>query len=281
MKKLRQWRGILFVLPSLIGVMIFYVIPFVMSFIYCFTNGISERKFVGFKHFKTLFNNPSYQLALYNTIFIIGIALPILCMLALAFALVIEKRIERYKWLQGVLLIPMALPAASLILVWKDIFTENGILNGILGMHVVWLESEYAPWIIIFMIIWKNLGYSILLLLSAVMMIPKEYEEAASLDGAGFLKVAIKIKIPCIMPMIFFTVVISLMNCFKIFREVYLLQGDYPKQNLYLLQHFMNNNFVKLNYEILSAAAFILYIIIFAIIFIVARWQEKYINENM
>ena len=271
----------MFVLPGLIGVLIFYVIPFVMSFIYCFTNGIVKRKFVGFKHFVTLFNNSSYQLALYNTIFIIGIALPILCIVALAFSLVIEKKIEKYKWLQGVFLIPMALPAASLILVWKDVFTKNGILNGILGTHIMWLESDYAPWIVIFMIIWKNLGYAILLLLSAIMMIPREYEEAASLDGAGFLKTAVRIKIPCIIPMIFFTVVISLMNSFKIFREVYLLQGDYPKQNLYLLQHFMNNNFVKLNYEILSAAAFILYIIIFAIIFRVARLQEKYIDKNM
>jgi multiple sugar transport system permease protein len=81
--------------------------------------------------------------------------------------------------------------------------------------------------------------------------------------------------------MLLFTVIISLLNCFKIFREVYLLQGNYPSKNLYLLQHFMNNNFTKLNYEMLATAAFVLYIVIFMVIYCSVKWQQSYINNNL
>ena len=280
MKQIRKWKGLLFVLPSLSGVLVFYILPFLKSFVYCFTADLSDRRFVGLTHFKTLFNNANYRLAMGNTLFIIGIALPSLCFLSLLIALLIEKQLAKRKWLQGLLLIPMALPAASLMLVWQDLFSKEGILNAVLGTHLDWLQSDKAPWIIIGFIIWKNLGYNILLIIGTLLTMPKEYEEAAQLDGAGFFKIASFIKIPYLVPMLFFTIIISLSNCFKIFREVYLLQGDYPNRNLYLLQHFMNNHFAKLNYDLLTTAAFTLYTVIFIIIFLGARWQQRYIREK-
>ena len=280
MKQLRKWKGLLFVLPSLSGVLLFYILPFLKSFVYCFTTGLNDRRFVGITHFKTLFSNANYRLAMGNTLFIIGIALPSLCLLSLVIALLIEKQLAKRKWLQGLLLIPMALPAASLMLVWQDLFSKEGVLNVLLGTHLDWLQSDKASWIIIGLIIWKNLGYNVLLIIGTLLTMPKEYEEAAQLDGAGFMKIAGFIKIPYLVPMLFFTVVISLSNCFKIFREVYLLQGDYPNQHLYLLQHFMNNHFTKLNYDLLTTAAFTLYTGIFIIIFWGARWQQRYIREN-
>lgn len=281
MKKLRKWKGLLFVLPSLSGVLVFYMLPFLKSLVYCFTMGLNEKHFVGLANFKALFSNQNYQLALFNTTFITGIALPSLCFLSLMMALIIEKQLKKLKWLQGVLLIPMALPAASLMLLWQDLFAEKGILNALFNTQTHWLKSGYAPWIIIFMIIWKNLGYNVLLIIGSLLMMPKEYEEAAQLDGSSFMKIARFIKIPYLVPMLFFTVVISLSNCFKIFKEVYLLQGDYPQNNLYLLQHFMNNHFAKLNYDLLTTAAFTLYTVLFVVIFFLTRWQQRYIKENV
>ncbi len=274
-------KGILFVLPSLLGVMIFYIIPFISSMTYCFTSGLREKRFVGLMHFKVLFENQNYLLAMHNTILITGIALPILCVLSLVVALVMEGQLRRLKWLQGILLIPMALPAASLMLVWKDLFTQQGIVNALLHTKVDWLHSEFAPWVVIFMIVWKNLGYNVLLIISTLLTMPKEYMEAAHLDGAGFWQSSYSIKIPYLVPVLFFTIIISLSNCFKIFREVYLLQGEYPENNLYLLQHFMNNHFIKLNYDLLTSAAFTLYVVIFMFIFILTKWQQRYIKENM
>lgn len=280
MKRLKKYKGVLFVLPSLLGMMIFYIIPFISSFTYCFTSGIGSRHFVGVEHFKTLFKNPNYRLAIHNTAFITGIALPILCILSVLVTLLIEAQLKKFKWLQGLILIPMALPAASLMLVWEDLFARQGIINALLGTQISWLESSLAPWIVIFMIVWKHLGYNVLLLISTLLTMPKEYVEAAYLDGAGSVRIAYAIKLPYLMPVLFFMVIVSLSNCFKIFREVYLLQGEYPENNLYLLQHFMNNHFTKLNYELLTTSAFTLYSVIFCFIFILMKWQQRYIREN-
>jgi multiple sugar transport system permease protein len=281
MIRINKWRGFLFVLPSLVGVAIFYIIPFCSSLIYCFTEGVANRRFVGLENFKVLFQNEAYKLTLYNTGLIIGTALPLLCLLAVGLALVIEKNLKKYRFLQGWLLLPLAIPTASMVLIWKDLFAEQGIINAMIHTRINWLDSKYGFLMVIGMIIWKNIGYDILLIISSLLTIPKEYEEAASLEGAGGIRIALTIKAPQLVPMLLFTVIISLLNCFKIFREVYLLQGNYPSKNLYLLQHFMNNNFTKLNYEMLATAAFVLYIVIFMVIYCSVKWQQSYINNNL
>lgn len=279
MKCLRNWKGLLFVLPSLLGVVIFYIIPFFSSMVYCFTTGIVDKHFVGLENFIALFHNEAYGIAVKSTVCIIGIALPVLCILALAVALVIEKNLEKYRSLQGWLLIPMAIPVASMVLVWQDLFQKQGILSALVGRHTDWLSGGWAPFIVVGLIIWKNLGYDVLLIISSLLTLPKEYEEAASIEGAGSIRIALWVKVPQLVPMFFFVGIISLFNCFKIFREVYLLRGEYPSKNIYMLQHFMNNNFSNLNYEMLTTAAFTLYMVIFTIIFVVTRWQQRYIKS--
>jgi len=278
MKRWRKWIGIAFIMPSLIGMLIFYFIPFIVSLTYCFTSGINQKKFVGLTNFKQLFENANYRLALKNTLYITGVALPLLCVMAIVGAFFIEKALAKRKWLQGTLLMPMAVPAASLMLLWQDLFSQKGLVSYLLGIQVDWLHSDVAPWIVIGMIVWKNLGYNILMMMSSLLMMPKEYEEAALLDGANGRRIGLHIKLPYLMPMLFFVFLISLLNCFKIFREVYLLQGNYPETNLYLLQHFMNNHFAKLNYELLSTAAFTLYSVIFLVILLLAKCQHRYQN---
>ena len=95
LKLLNKWEGLLFVLPSLLGVSIFYILPAMQSVMYCFTSGIEERKFVGLAHFISLFNNQTYRLATGNTLFITGIALPLLCVLGIIIAILLEKNIYR------------------------------------------------------------------------------------------------------------------------------------------------------------------------------------------
>ena len=276
-----KWKGLLFVLPSLLGVSIFYILPAMQSVVYCFTSGIKERKFVGLTHFISLFNNQTYRLATSNTLFITGIALPLLCGLGIIIAILLEKNIHRYHFLQVALLIPMALPAAALMVWWHQLFDVNGVVSHLFHYELDWLRSTYAPFIIIGMIVWKNLGYNVLILTSALITMPKEYEEAASMDGAGFWKISLHIKVPHLLPSLFFTIILSLLNCFKIYREIYLLQGDYPDSHIFLLQHFMSNNFVNLNYDLLTTSAFILYMVIFIIISVLTKWQQAYVKSNV
>ncbi len=279
MMKLKKWKGLLFVMPSLVGVILFYIYPFISSLKYCFTTGVVDRKFVGFSNFASLFHNEAYQLAAKNTFFMMGLAVPIVCILALVIALLIEKYFHRYRFLQGWLLLPLAIPAASLLLVWKDLFNQGGILDTCLRTNCDYLNGDYTPLIIIGMIVWKNIGYTVLLILSSLLMLPKEYEEAARLEGANELQVICRIKLPQIVGMLFFTVTISLFNSFKISKEVYLLAGEYPHKSIYLLQHYMSNNFFNLNYEMLTTAAFMLYMVIFIVLFVGTKWQQHYVEQ--
>ena len=280
-KKLKKWKGLLFVLPSLIGVVIFYIIPFIQSAVYCFTSGSQDKTFIGLNNFKKLFHNDAYHLAAINTIKVIGISVVLLCVLAVFIGMIIEQQLSKYRFIQSFLLIPMAIPTASMVLVWQDVLRRQGILSCLIGRQIEWLDSKAAIVIVIGIIIWKNIGYNVLLIISTLLTIPAEYAQAASLDGAGNIKIALYIKLPQLVPMLFFMFVISLFNANKIFRELYLLKGEYPDEKLYLLQHFMNNNFANLNYNMLTTAAFTMYLIISLIILVLARIQENYITNNL
>lgn len=281
MRRFKKWKGLLFVLPSLVGVIIFYIVPFMGGLSYCFTIGIQEKKFVGFANFISLFRNEAYRLAVKNTVMLMGIALLLLCSMAILLALIIEEHLSKVRFLQSWVLIPVAIPTATMVLVWNDLLMKEGILSNLVGCSVDWLDSLWAPYIMVGIMIWKNIGYDILLVISTLLTLPKEYEESASLEGANWLKIAWYIKLPQLIPMLFFMVIISLFNCFKIFREIYLLRGDYPSEQLYLLQHFMNNHFINLNYPMVTAAAFMMYVIIFMIIGGAAKWQQHYIESYL
>lgn len=276
LERKKKIQGVYFLLPSLIGVSIFYFIPFIMSFFYAFTKGVMQRKFVGLQNFVSLFSNKAYQLAVSNTLYIVGIALPLLILLAVLITLVLYDNIKKYKWVSSVFLLPLVIPSVSLVLFWTDLFGRNGIVNFLLGTKIDILYSPYARWAVIGLIIWKNVGYNIILLLTTLLHMPSEYEEMARLEGANSFQVARWIRLPYLREVLFFVLVMSLLNSFKIFREVYVLQGNYPNQSLYMLQHFMNNNFIGLNYEILTAAAFVLYVFIFTAIYVIGKWQSKY-----
>lgn len=265
----KQVVGICLVLPSFVGVAIFYLLPFFQSFFYALTKGTINRKFVGIENFVRLLSNEAYLLAVKNTAMIVGCAVPCLMLLSLGVAMVMSKYKGRHRtaWLMSLLLIPLVIPSASLTLFWKDMLDRHGLINSLFNTSIDWLYSDYAGGVISLLIIWKNLGYNICLLMAALLTMPKEYEEVADLNGATRLQQAKYVVIPYLKPVLFFVGIVSLLNSFKIFREVYLLQGDYPSKQLYMLQHFMNNHFKNLNYEMLTASAFLLYIMMFGLIY--------------
>ena len=121
-----------------------------------------------------------------------------------------------------------------------------------------WFKSEYAPVVVIILFVWKNLGYNMILFMAALANIPKEIIEVATLESATKWQVFIHIKLRYISSSLLFVTILSLINSFKVFREVYLLTGKYPYDSLYLLQHYMNNTFQSLDYQKLSAAAIIM-----------------------
>ena len=258
--------GLLFLLPGLIGFVIFFIWPFIISLGYSFMDKPIDSVFVGFKNYLDLFKNESYLMSLRNTLIFMGICVPLNIVLSLLAAVMINK-VSRYKEIFVLIfLIPLVIPSGSMIFFWKALFATDGYLNYILSLFSIsdvnWLESEITRYVIVFIFIWKNLGYNIVLFVAGINNIPKLYYEAATVDGAGAVKSFFDITLSNLIPTFVLVTIMSIINSFKVFKEIYLLTGSYPHESIYMLQHFMNNMFYSLNYPKLTTATSILVLII-------------------
>lgn len=279
--KRHKWYGFMFVLPSLLGVGLFYLIPFILSFYYTFTQGVSEVKFVGLDNFADLLQNPAFSLAAKNTLVFMAIGVPLLTLAALFLSLLMAGKL--YSFPRWAMLSPIIVPVASALMGWSVIFGEGGIVNTIIGFFGggqvnFFGEANAMPtFILIFLV--KNLGYMIVIFTSSISALSREYREVFLLDSKSEIKYAFKVVIPLISPIIFFVVILSVINSFQIFREIYGFYGDIPPNTLYMLQHFMNNNFFKLNYQRLSTAAFIIVLSLSVLISVFLKYQNKSFDE--
>lgn len=280
MKELKINKAVLgFLIPSLIGVSIFILIPFLDVVIRSFQSEVS-REFVFLDNYIEIFSNIPFRLAAKNTLRFVLVCIPLLLGLSLLLAVLIHELFRSSEKLTTSFLVPLAIPIASVVLVWRIVFHQQGILNGFLvnlgASGVDWMNSEYAFWILVFTYIWKNLGYNIILWLAGLSCIPKEIYEAAKVDGASRWSAFRNITMPILKPTLYTITVLSLLNSFKVFREAYLIAGDYPDKSMYLLQHLFNNWFRELSFGKISAASVVMSIIIFILIMFLQRsWESE------
>ena len=264
-RKLRDW-GIFtgYLTPSFVGVLIFFFMPLLMLLKTSFQKSPTNSDFVGFRNYERVLTNDAFMSASENTFTFAIISVPAAVILALLLALLLNSGLPGKSVFRSILLNPMMVPVASVVLIWQVFFSYNGVINGWTlqlfenAKKIDWMQSNYAQVVIMFLFLWKNLGYNMVLFLAALGNIPSEILESAQMDGAGPVKRFFAIKLHYLNPTIFFVGIMSLINTFKIFREVYLLTGDHPYDKLYMLQHFMNNAFTHLDYSKLSAGAIIM-----------------------
>lgn len=273
-----KYTGLYFVLPSLIGVAVFTLLPFLDVFLRSFQSAIS-REFVGIENYIEVFNNSAFKLAASNTTKFVIVCIPLLLSLSLIIAVALNKFVESSKILRTAFLIPMAVPIASIVLIWNIVFHEQGFLSSVLDKFNIagqdWMSTGWAFGILVFSYIWKNLGYNIILWLAGLNSISKEIYESAKVDGASDFQCFTKITIPCLKPTLYTISVLSLLNSFKVFREAYLVAGDYPDKSMYLLQHLFNNWFRELDFNKMAAGSVLMAVIIFALIMLLQRAWEK------
>lgn len=269
LRKIRKWKGVGFILPSFFGLCLFYLLPYLDVVKRSFT-GLLTGAWAGLDNYRIVFQNEAFQLAAKNTARFIGVCVPILIVVSLLFAVVIQKT-AKGKFLQVGFLLPMAIPVASVVLLWKGAFDPHGFLNAFLNMFGIggrdWMNTGSAFWVLVFSYIWKNLGYSIVLWLAGLAAIPKQIYEAANIDGAGEVKCFLHITIPNLLPSFFTITVLSLINSFKVYREAYLVAGDYPDPSIYMMQHLFNNWFRNLSLDNLAVGA-----VLTALVFLVLIW---------
>lgn len=263
-------RSALFLLPSVIGVALFFVMPFFVVIYYSMIDNPISGKFVFLDNFYNVLTNKAFQMAMVNTLRFSLTAVPLMIVLSLGLAFLLDKQIPGKSKIRAAFLSPMMVPVASVILIWQVLFDYNGVLNELIlnlgGGKVDWLKSVHAQIVIVLLFIWKNLGYNMVLFMAAIANIPREVVEVAELESATKWQIFISLKLRYLSSSILFVTILSLINSFKIFREVYLLTGDYPYETLYLLQHYMNNMFRSLDYQKLSAAAILMSLVMIVLI---------------
>ena len=271
--------GFLFSLPSIIGMLVFFLIPFVICIILSLTDSISSMKFVGIDNYVDIISSRTFRLAVWNTFKFIIVAVPLIMIFSLTIAMLLYQKLAGFEFIRSIFVFPLVLPVSSVILFFQLVFAENGFANdflSLLGLPVKnWLDSSYSFVVLVILYIWKNCGYNIILFLAALNSIPKVYYEAAEMDTESRISKLRYITLPMIRPYLFFILVISIINTFKSFKEAYILCGNYPNENIYMIQHFMNNNFQNLNYTRLSVGAILIFAIIFIFIFILLKFRKN------
>lgn len=261
-----------FLLPSLSGVILFVLLPFGDVVRRSFLEAMNTN-FVGFRNYQTVLSNHAFKMAVKNTARFLGTCIPLLLIISLGLALLINfyvkisnQRISmeaegerKGQFFKTSYLIPMAIPVASVVLLWKILFHQNGLVNVLLSYFgrqpIDFMNTSMAFDILVFSYLWKNAGYDMILWLAGLDGISNSLYEAAGVDGAGALAKFRYITLPALKPTLFITLVLSVVNSFKVFREAYLIGGDYPNDSIYMLQHLFNNWFVQLDIQKMTAAA--------------------------
>lgn len=277
---LRSKSWIWFLLPSFVGVSIFVLVPFLDVIRRSFLTAVTEQ-WSGVRNYQIIFANQAFRLAVKNTVRFTAVCLPLLIGLGLLLAVQLSK-IKKIQLIKSMFLFPLAMPAATVVLIWKMLFSSQGFLNGwLLSVFPQWQPVDYmgtgaAFWVLVFSYIWKNLGYTIVLWLAGIFSVSTDITEAARVDGASERQCFWLVVFPNLKGSLYTITVLSFLNSFKVFREAYLVAGSYPHESMYLLQHLFNNWFVNLELDKMAAAAVCVGMVLFFAILLLQRlWDQS------
>ena len=268
-----------FLLPNLFGVLYFSLIPMMQVLFRSFQSAIGGR-WVGIQNYVTVMGNAAFQRAIANTGKFTAVCIPLLIVISLALTVLLYSIPAVGSALRSIFLMPMAVPAASVVLVWKALFHKKGLINGALlalgGSGVDWMGSGAAFWMLVISYLWKNLGYTVVLWMAGLAGIPESVYEAAQVDGANALQTFLHITLPNMRGSAYTITVLSLLNSFKVFREAWLVAGDYPHESMYLLQHLYNNWFREVDFDKIAAASVMTSVVVFILIgFLRKAWDGE------
>ena len=269
----------LFLLPPMLGLLLFYIVPFFGGIYYSVTDGSYKNEFVGLANYINIWKNEMFVLGLKNTMELSLICAPTVWLLALIIAMQINRLRPGGKLLRNSILLPYLMPASAMLLVWLLAFDYGGTLNRIMSAlgidRVKWLDGAALRVPVILMFIWKNLGFAVIIFLSALQTVPEPLYEYARLEGAGFFRQCFSITLPMIMPSAFLVIIVEWISAFKIFREVYFIGGAYPAESVYTLQNYMNNMYNKMNYQNVTTAAYTFAAIVFLLFGLLFFMQQR------
>lgn len=253
-----------FVLPNLIIISIFSLLPMLLNFGYAFTGGpelfLEDRPWVGSQNFATLlacenYLQPSscgedlFWRAVYNTIQFVTIQVVFLVSVSLITALALNRRIRFRGFFRSVYFYPVLLSPIVVGLIWKWMLQESGVLNGILSVMGIekqpfLVDPTWARWWVIFISTWANMGFFTLILLAGLQSIPSELYEAGKIDGANDVQLFRNVTLPLLAPTTLVVTVLALIRAVQVFDIVYAFTSGGPgTATLYLVQYIYQYGF--------------------------------------
>lgn len=277
-----------FLLPNIIGFLIFILIPVIASFFMSFTswNGFGVVEFIGLDNYKQLLKDENFKISFFNSILFMVISVPITLFLSMLIAVALNQGIRFVKVFRTAVFLPYVTATIAVAAVWQLIFNPTmGPINGVLMNLGIdqppgWLSSPTWALISVSIVyIWHSVGYYMVLFLAGLQSIPDYLYEAAELDGAGPISKFFNITVPMLSPVLFFTTIIGVINSFKVFDLIYVLTGGGPGRSTHVLVYdIYNTAFKQFEYGYASAMAYVLFLLILVISIIQFRGQKKWVN---
>ncbi len=277
----------LFLLPAALVLIVFFFIPFFQTILLSFqdySTNIYHATFTGLKNYIEILHNPIFYKVMWNTVLYLVVAVPILAIVPLFLAILINQKIKGITLYKILIYLPVIVSIVVAAIAFKWLYAEQGILNYILNVlhinSIGWLtDPKYAIYSVIIVTIWKGIGYYMMIYLAALMSVPKELYEACDIDGAGFLRKHLTVTIPHIMPTIALVTTISSISAMKIFAEIYVMTKGGPLNSTKTIVYYIYEKaFENLDLGYASAMAVILLVIvmIFSLINICCFERGKY-----
>ncbi|MEK3885344.1 sugar ABC transporter permease [Paenibacillus sp. PL2-23] len=278
-----------FLLPNIVGYLIFILIPVIFSFFLGFVdwNGFNPPKFIGFDNYIRLFSDDAFNISFWNTIWFTLLSVPIKLFLSLLIAVALNKGIRAVKWFRTAVFLPYISATIAVAVVWQLLFNPSkGPINSFLYSIGIenppgWLTSTtWALPAVALVGIWQTIGYYMIIYLAGLQGIPKHLYEAADIDGAGAVTKFFKITIPSLSPVIFFTVVISMINTFKTFDLIYIMTLGGPGRSTNVLVYTIYDvAFKRFELGYAAAISYVLFAIIFIFTLLQFRLQKKWADN--
>ena len=275
-----QYAGWIFILPALLGIFIFIIIPVFCSFGLSFTQWdlLGEIKPVGFENYKEIFTNKVFYQILLNTI-VFAVATSVFgVLIPLVLAYILQQKIRGAEFFKVAYFLPFITPMIVVGLIWEWIFDPNiGALNNLLNTNIHWLyNSTLARPCLIAINVWKLIGYNMVIFLSAFGTIPNSIFEAVKIDGANEWQTFKNITIPMLSPTIFFVVIITAISSFQVFDLIYLMTEGGPQNSTNVLVYAIYKQaFEYFNIGKSCALAYVLFAIILTLTLIQWHFRKK------
>jgi ABC-type sugar transport system permease subunit len=284
----RRIRIALYSIPALLLICLVFVYPVIQVFQYSFSR-VKPREliYIGLENYKILFSDTTFYISLKNN-FLLLLVVPILIILSLFFAILLYEKIWGWKFYRFTLFLPyiIAIPVAGIVLAY--VFRWDGILNNflqIIGLDFLakdWLGSpRLVIWTIALVIIWKELGFGIIILFARMLTINRDLYESAELDGSNWLQKHIHITIPEIRSTILFLTVIYIITILSwVFSYIFVMTKGGPNVASIVIEYYIYlNAFTYDNKGLASAGAVILFLIVLFFIFLMNKVIIKEGNE--